>query len=215
MNPINFWMVGAGVLGTLVVGGAIFQTLQQREVGTVLASPAELSSQGSTTPSEEISTAAPIRPTRVELDALAPEFSLVDTDGKVVKLSDFMGKPVVLTFWATWCPNCNTEMPILQETYRSKNQQFVMLAIHRDPSVSPDKVAEHVKKRDWMFSHVLTQAKQNTPGVDSLQSVTSRYLVIGQPETYFIDAKGVVKEVHRGNMGQKTFVANLEQIGVN
>lgn len=215
MNPINYWMIGAGVLGTLVVGGAIFQTLQQREVGMSLTMPAEVSSPSSSTPLETSSNAALTRPTRVELDAIAPDFSLVDTNGKVVKLSDFMGKPVVLTFWATWCPNCNAEMPILQETYRLKNQQFVMLAIHRDPSVSPDKVAEHVKKRDWMFSHVLTQAKQNTPGVDSLQSVTSQYVVIGQPETYFIDAKGVVREVHRGNMGQKTFVANLEQIGVN
>ena len=47
----------------------------------------------------------------------ANDFTVYDANGNAVKLSDFIGKPIVLNFWASWCPPCKSEMPHLQQLY--------------------------------------------------------------------------------------------------
>ena len=48
---------------------------------------------------------------------LAPDFTVYDADGNQVKLHDFIGKPIVLNFWASWCGPCQMEMPDFHEKY--------------------------------------------------------------------------------------------------
>ncbi len=65
--------------------------------------------------------------------ATAADFKLQDLDGKTVKLSDFKGKPVLIDFWATWCPPCRAAIPEIQKlhkTYSSKG--LVVLGISTD-----------------------------------------------------------------------------------
>lgn len=52
--------------------------------------------------------------------ATAPAFSLPDAHGKTVSLASFRGKPVLLNFWATWCPPCLSELPVLQAAAKDK-----------------------------------------------------------------------------------------------
>jgi len=61
--------------------------------------------------------------------SVAPEFSLPDTQGKIVNLSDFKGKFVVLEFWASWCPHCRKEIPRLKEFYSNYKESVVMVGI--------------------------------------------------------------------------------------
>ena len=63
----------------------------------------------------------------------APDFRLMDTNGKIVQLSSFKGKPVVLNFWATWCHVCQEELPKINAVYKRIPGKFVFLAMHRDP----------------------------------------------------------------------------------
>ena len=60
----------------------------------------------------------------------APDFQLQSLDGQSVSLSSFQGKPVLINFWATWCPPCRGEMPYIQQVYEEwSDKGLVILAI--------------------------------------------------------------------------------------
>ena len=60
----------------------------------------------------------------------APELAFSDMNGNKVQLSDFLGKPIVLNFWASWCPPCVGEFPAFAEVYREYNGEVVFLFIN-------------------------------------------------------------------------------------
>ncbi len=67
--------------------------------------------------------------------AAAPNFTLKDLSGKTVKLSDFKGKPVLIEFWATWCPPCRLSVPgieKLHKTYSSKGLVVLGISLDQD-----------------------------------------------------------------------------------
>ena len=49
----------------------------------------------------------------------SPDFTVLDSDGNEVRLSDFAGEPIVINFWATWCPPCRAELPDFNEMYEN------------------------------------------------------------------------------------------------
>jgi thiol-disulfide isomerase/thioredoxin len=65
------------------------------------------------------------------VDHRAPAFKLADTAGRLVRLSDYKGKVVVLNFWATWCPECEKELPLLEQAHR-KHPEVAFLAASID-----------------------------------------------------------------------------------
>lgn len=70
----------------------------------------------------------------LEVASVAPDFRLLNIQNKqVVSLSDYRGKPVVLTFWGTWCGTCRTEMPDLEELHRTAEGKFHVVTVAHDP----------------------------------------------------------------------------------
>ena len=62
---------------------------------------------------------------------VAPDFELLDTDGKSHRLSDYRGRPVIINFWATWCPPCREEIPSMNRAWqRLVEEDIAMLAIN-------------------------------------------------------------------------------------
>ena len=110
----------------------------------------------------------------------APDFTIQDTD-KTVTLSQYRGKPVVLNFWATWCPPCQEEVPSLVELQKRVGDKVVILAVSTD--VDDDAYHAFVKK--------------NMPGMltvrDGKHQSNSLYGTFAFPETYIIDRQGVVQ----------------------
>ena len=70
---------------------------------------------------------------RDETSAAASDFKLQDLNGKIVRLSDFKGKPVLLDFWATWCPPCRASIPGIEKLHKNYSSKgLVVLSISLD-----------------------------------------------------------------------------------
>lgn len=61
----------------------------------------------------------------------APDFTLTDSEGREIKLSDYRGQTVLLNFWASWCPPCKVEMPYMQDFYeKHQDEDVIILAVN-------------------------------------------------------------------------------------
>ena len=111
----------------------------------------------------------------------APDFVLEDKAGNMVSLKEFRGKPLVLHFWATWCPYCKKLQPglqALQDRYAGSKLVVVAISFREDEGSDPQGV---LQKRGHTFVTLLD-------GDD----VAAMYGVRGTPTTFFIDRKGRV-----------------------
>lgn len=111
----------------------------------------------------------------------APDFALERLDGGRLGLGDLRGKRVVLNFWASWCVPCRDEAPLLRDAqirYARQGVVFVGIVFNDTPQ----------KARDFVAEFGLTYPNL----IDGRNRSAVEYGVTGLPETYFIDASGVV-----------------------
>ena len=134
----------------------------------------------------------------------APDFVLKEPGtGKLVKLSDFRGKPVVLNFWATWCSPCRQEMPEFQETHERRGATDVTF-LGVNFRESDDAVLFFQKQLGLTFPVVL----------DRQGSVAQHYGVDGFPATFFIDRDGIVRAKNLGPVLGPVLLEGLRAAGV-
>ena len=109
----------------------------------------------------------------------APAFDLKDAQGQPQRLADYLGKPVILNFWATWCPPCREEMPSMQRAHEALSADGVaVIAV----SVGDDAEA---------IGDFLEETPVDFPlPMDSDSKVAQRYPLKGLPTTYVIDPQG-------------------------
>ena len=128
---------------------------------------------------------------------LAPDFQLRSLDGEFVSLGDLRGKPVLINFWATWCPPCRNEMPYLQgiyEEWSGLGLEVLAINIGEDPS----KVEEFMRGNNLSFAALL----------DIGQDVTEEYGITGIPATFFVDKDGIIQDKVVGAFQNKTQIEN-------
>lgn len=130
------------------------------------------------------------------------EFELWE-DGKVVKLSDYKGQPVVLNFWASWCPHCVHELPALNEAYKEyKDKGLKVITVNlsfQDDLNSAKKAMEKVGADFIMVS-------------DNTGAATSAFGVRGIPANVFIDKDGIIYDNKAGAMDQAQFSEYMKAI---
>jgi len=118
----------------------------------------------------------------------AQEFALKDLAGKTVKLADFRGKVVLVTFWATWCGPCKKEMPELQKFQKEhKDKGVEVLAINIDDFNSRSKIKPFLEENDLRIRVLLEDPAQLTG-----------YDYSGIPALYVIDREGRVAHARTG-----------------
>jgi thiol-disulfide isomerase/thioredoxin len=116
-----------------------------------------------------------------------PDLTLNDLSGKPVQLSDFAGQPVLINAWATWCPPCRAEMPLLNQTYlEHKDEGFVVLAVNAGESQTL--VNQFISQSGFSFPVLL----------DPDSASLSQLGVFSFPTSILVDRDGKVKKIHVG-----------------
>ena len=82
---------------------------------------------------------------------MAEDFTVYDADGNEVKLSDWIGKPVIVYNWATWCPPCRSELPDFEEAYRTYGDMVVFAMVDVDTEETPEDVAAFMDMYGYTF----------------------------------------------------------------
>lgn len=131
----------------------------------------------------------------------APDISLNTTDGRPLKLSDFKGKPVVINFWATWCPPCRAEMPDFQALHRELGDQVVIFSINATAQDNGD-VVGFMQEFGITFPVLLD--------VDGAAFAT--YNVLGLPTTVFVNRDGIIHEVFTGAVNKAYVESKLPEL---
>ncbi len=111
---------------------------------------------------------------------LFPAFALPDLKGERVSLEELRGKVVLVVFWATWCPPCVAEVPVLNElweTYRDVGLEIVAIAV--DPRESAEKIAKFADQRGVRYTVLL-----------GTRETGRRYRIQGIPTSFLVGRDG-------------------------
>lgn len=131
---------------------------------------------------------------------LAPDFSLAKLGGGTISLAEFRGKkPVVVDFWASWCPNCRRDMPNLNSYYKKYKDQIEVIGVNLQESEST--VQDFITSRDIAFPIALDPSGQ-----------TSRAFGIQYTNTHFlINKEGNLIRQIPGDISESDIISLIEQ----
>lgn len=185
---IALFLAGA-FLGALL---AVSVILYRNPAGPALPSPASSPLPSHThlpTPASPSIPTPTTRPIGPGVGQQAPPFSLPTLDDAEVALESYRGRPVLLHFWASWCPPCREEWPAWQ-TFASSPAAAGIVILAVNVEESPEVVRQFLGEDRPPFPVLL----------DSDGQVNARYHIRALPMTFLIDAEGIVRRVVPGGM---------------
>jgi thiol-disulfide isomerase/thioredoxin len=137
----------------------------------------------------------------------AKDFTLKTADGRTVSLSDYKGKvPVVLNFWASWCPPCRAEMAYFDKyskIYGEDKLVFLMVNLTDGQRETTSKATKYLSDSGFRFKNVL---------FDTSSKAAIDYNISSIPQTFFVDKDGNIIKSHIGSIKEndlKTYIENL------
>ncbi len=131
----------------------------------------------------------------------APDFTMVDGSGAEVSLSRFFGKPIVLNFWASWCPPCKAEMPHFEQAFKDNPDiEFIMLNVTVSDSMSD--AQKLIADLGYTFP-----VYYDTEGIGAYI-----YGATSLPTTFFIGADGNLVTYGVGQLSEASLAKGIEMI---
>ena len=116
----------------------------------------------------------------------APDFNLATPSGDEITLSDLLGYPVIINFWASWCPPCRAEMPAFQQVYEEyQDRGLIITAVN---ATNQDSITDAV---DFAATNHLTFPIL----LDYSGSASRSYNLHSLPTTVFVDREGVIQKI--------------------
>jgi cytochrome c biogenesis protein CcmG/thiol:disulfide interchange protein DsbE len=131
----------------------------------------------------------------------APDFNLTTFEGDTISLADQRGKPVVINFWASWCPPCRIEAPLIERTWRAyKDRGLIFLGINIQDR--KEDALNYMREFDITYPN----------GPDPTGEIAIDYGVSGLPVTFFVSRKGEVVRRWVGAVEHSVLVSAIEEI---
>lgn len=136
--------------------------------------------------------------------AMAPDFTVYDLEGNEVHLSDYVGKPIVLNFWASWCGPCQMEMPDFHEKYLTLKDDvhFLMVNMTDGSRETVDTASAFIEKQGYSFPVFY----------DKDSDAAATYGVYSLPTTYFIDSEGYAVAHAAGAIDGETLQRGIDMV---
>lgn len=190
-NKKTFFIIA--LVFVLLIGGA---TVLYRQLGKNIA--AEQLATQSTNQSDESAAG------ETEQKIKAPDFTVYDADGNEVHLADYIGKPIVLNFWASWCGPCQSEMPDFHEKYLELGDDvhFLMINMTDGARETVESASAFIAKNVYAFPVFY----------DTKSDAASIYGAYSLPTTFFIDADGYAIAQATGAIDAETLQRGLDMI---
>lgn len=136
---------------------------------------------------------------------VGPDFLLERLGGGELRFSDLQGKPVLLNFWASWCPPCREEMPEIVDAYeRHKAEGLVVVAVNLQEADS--KISDFAQRFGMTFPIVIDRSRN----VGEAWRIGGAFK--GLPSSYFIDSSGVVRSVFNQPLTKESIEQGLADI---
>jgi len=136
----------------------------------------------------------------------APDFTVTDEQGSTYRLSDFRGKPVVLNFWASWCPPCREEMPEFDKVHEELGDEVQFMMVNLTGSRG-----ETVATGSY---YIYMEGFGLPVYYDTLYEAGAAYNISSIPVTFFIDAQGNLVSDARGAVSEAKLRKALLALGV-
>lgn len=131
----------------------------------------------------------------------APEFTIPRLGGGELDLSEHRGKPLVINFWASWCPPCREEAPVLERTWRAYKDQGALFVGVNIQDTEED-------GRFYLRAFDITYPN----GLDRNGKVTVDYGVIGLPVTFFVNRDGIVERRWVGAINESQLLTWVDEL---
>ncbi|MGZ8482147.1 MAG: redoxin family protein [Candidatus Limnocylindria bacterium] len=132
----------------------------------------------------------------------APEWTLATLDGRTLSSGELAGRPYVLNFWASWCiPACVAEHPVLASAHELHGEEVAIVGVLYQDSPA-DAEAFLARYGDAGYPHLIDEGGR----------LAIEYGVTGPPETFFVDANGIVRDKQFGPLTDELMADRLGTI---
>jgi peroxiredoxin len=135
-----------------------------------------------------------------QVGSQAPSFTDPLVSGGSLSMSELAGKPVMLDFFATWCPPCNAEAPEVENAYHKYAPRGLQI-------VGVDVQENAAKAKLFVTEHRLTY-----PAVVDSGTLSDDYQINGMPVTVFIDKTGIIRKIQVGQMTQAQIDQDIQAV---
>lgn len=132
----------------------------------------------------------------------APDFELSTVDGEVIRLSDYLGKIVIVDFWATWCAPCRMAIPELVELQNEYRDDLVIIGISLDQPYTQQNLKPFIESYGINYPIVL----------GTLEVVEAYGSIRGIPTSFIINQKGEIVNKFTGYVPKSHYTTDIDRL---